>query len=168
MSKYVRGRVNESLNLGTLAAVTSVSDTWDEAMVEAGRITSVIATWALEGFTEGAAIGPIMVGVAHSDYTDGEIDEYIETTGSWDVGDKVQQERANRKIRIVGVFPTSPGSSAAGSSVLNDGKPIKTKLNWFLTTGDTLKMWAYNTGGSPVATTTPILKLNGHANIFLD
>jgi len=108
--------------------------------------------------------GPIVVGVAHSDYSDSEVEAWFENTGSWEQGDKIQQEVARRKIRLVGVFDTP--ESASHVLVLNDGKPIRTKCGWMLTTGQTLKVWAYNAGTSALSNTVPIVEQSGHANLW--
>ncbi len=167
MGKYQRGQVEETLPLTTLAANTAVSDIFDETMAESGRITSIVATWDLDEWTEVANAGPIQVGLAHSDYTDAEILAWIQNTGSWNFGDQVQQEVAKRKIRWIGTFPSAP-AEGTGVAVLNDGKPIKTKLNWRMRTGQSLRLWAFNQGSAAVATTVPLVHIIGHANIFYD
>jgi len=168
MGGYLKGNIDESLSLGTLASLTLVSDTWDETVVEKTFVSSIVAIWSLSDFTPAIGDGPILVGVAHSDYTDAEIEAVLENTGSWDQGDLVQQETARRLVRIIGKFELEAvaGSTFGGASVLNDGKPIKTKLNWTLVTGQTLRHWAYNLGSSPIATTVPLLKVSGHANLW--
>lgn len=166
MKGYVKGNLDEGLVLSTLGAQTLVSIVFDEVMREKGRISSIDTTWGLSDWTAGADDGPIVVGVAHGDYTDAEIEEVIENTGSWDIGDKIAQEVGKRLVRIVGAF----GSDTAGvfkQIVLNDGKKIKTKLNWQVATGNTLKVFAYNSGTSALADGA-IVRLNGHANIFYD
>ncbi len=164
-SKYVRGRVDEQVSMTTLAPKTLVSALFDENVDEEMRISSIKATWSLSDLTEGSGIGPIQVGIAHGDYTDAEIEEVIENTGSWDRGDLIAQEIAKRKIRTVGVFPTT--LSGTGVAVLNEGRQITTKLNWLLQTGQTVRVWAYNQGSNAVATTVPIVSLQGHANLWL-
>ncbi len=109
--------------------------------------------------------GPIVFGVAHSDYTDAEIEEVIENTASWDEGNKVQQEVAKRLVRTIG---TMVGTELAGVSDVkfNKGVPVKTKLNWILTTGDTLRLWGYNKSDGALSGTAPIIRANGHANLW--
>ncbi len=162
---YLRGNVDEVLALSTLASLTLISAVFDEVVDEQCWVSSVRAIWAMQRFSTQADDGPIMVGLAHSDYSDAEIEEFIENTGSWTRGDLVAQERARRKIRIVGIFETGALSSAE-ATVLNDGKPITTKCGWMLVTGATLRFWAYNLGTSPLATTDPRLELQGHANLW--
>ncbi len=165
-SAYMRGSVNTSLSLGTLAAATLVSVVLGDAVTETTKISSVRTTWSMTDFTGSAGDGPISVGWAHSDYTDAEIEEYVETVGSWEAGDLVEsREIGKRLIRRVGTF-ASLGGGASETSVLNDGKPIRTKLNWILNTGQTLRMWAYNEGTSALATTVPIVRTQGHANLW--
>ena len=115
--------------------------------------------------TPTAADGPIMAGVCHSDYTNTEIEEWIEQGASWDQGDMVAQEEARRKIRLVGVFNTTGPGAQGAASVLNDGRPITTKCKWQLTTGDTVKFFAYNQGSGALAAGA-VLHVNGHANLW--
>ncbi len=163
---YVRGNINEQLDLGTLAAKDLIKADFDEVAVEKTFVSSIVATYIIVEFTEAVGDGPISVGIAHSDYTDSEIEGFIEATGSWDPGDKIQQEIGKRLIRRIGMF--NPRTDALlGTSRLNDGEPIKTKLNWTLTTGKTLSLWAYNHGTSALATTDPEVIMEGHANLWV-
>ncbi len=164
MGRYIRGSVDDTVSLTTLAATTVISEDFDNVVNERTLVSSIVATYAMANFTADAADGPIMVGIAHSDYTDGEIEEFIETIGGWDEGNKTAQEKMNRKIRRIGVFQ-SP-ATAAEDVVLNDGKAIKTKLNWILLQGQTLSLWAYNMGSSALATTVPVVHAQGHCNLF--
>ncbi len=159
--RYLRGRIDEGLSLGTLAAKTLVVDTWDQTVSERTLVSSIVSAWSIDELTDDQ--GPIMIGVAHSDYTAAEIEEVIENAGSWDEGNKIDQERAKRLVRTVGIFAVGGGEDQA----LNDGKPIKTKLNWILSAGDTLDMWAYNMSAAALSTTVPIVQAQGHANLWV-
>ncbi len=163
MQGYLKGNVDEELNLGTLASKTLVADTWDESPEEKTLISSIVATWSLDGIVSGQ--GPLIFGVAHSDYSDAEIEAVIENQASWDQGSKVEQEIAKRLVRQIGQFVNETGSGT-NDVQFNDGKPVKTKLNWRLNTGDTLKMWAYNVSGAALSTSAPVMKCNGHANLW--
>ncbi len=156
-SRYLRGRVDEdSGDLGTLATKTAIVASFDEVVDDATRVSTIVATWAMEAMTAGD--GPLEVGVAHGDYTLAEIEEYIENTGSWNESDKVQsREVARRLIRSVGIV-------SADEPRLNDGKPVRTKLNWLLNEGQTLDLWVYNYGAA--LTTGAVLNVNGHANLW--
>ncbi len=138
-----------------------------DVLTEEAFLSSVKATWSLNKWTSGADDGPILVGVCHSDYSDAEIEAWIENTGSWETKDKVQgREIGRRLIRRVGTFRSQGGDTGDTNYVLNDGKPIHTKCGWMLSTGQTLKVWAYNQGGSALATTDPAVRAEGHANIW--
>ncbi len=163
MGKYIKGNVDEQSELGALAGKTLISTNFDEVTREAARISSLVASWALEGFTVGPDDGPILVGVAHSDYTDAEIEQVIENSGAWDLGNKIAQEQAKRLVRRVGMFRVS--GQATGIMTLNEGQPIKTKLNWQLNTGATLKVWGYNTGSGTLITGA-VIALQGHVNLW--
>ncbi len=166
--RYLKGNLDFELDLGTLAANALVSGILGNTVTERTLVSSVVATWALSDMTINAGDGPILCGVAHSDYSDAEIEAVIENTGAWAEGDLIAQEIAKRKVRQIGKFDqsSSEGGVFSGASVLNEGRPIKTKLNWILTTGQTLRFWAYNTGDSALATTDPDMTVNGHANLW--
>ncbi len=165
MGRYIKGNVQNTLDLGTLAAKTLISATLGGTVEERSLISSIVSSWALSDFTNAIGDGPIAFGVAHSDYSDAEIEEVLELTGTWKEGDLKAQEVMKRKVRRIGVFPSSP-SDSSGNVVVNDGRPIKTKLNWILQTGKTLKIWAYNMGDSAIATTDPDMTVLGHVNLF--
>ncbi len=155
--KFLKGNIDEANPLSTLADGAVVKSDFDETVNERSLVTSIEATWNLRSGTVGQ--GPIIVGIAHSDYTAAEIQEVIDNTGSWNEGDKVQQEVAKRLVRIIGSFP---GDLA--DEDLNDGKPVKTRLNWVLLQGQTLSTWALNKSGATLTTGTLVIN-QGHANI---
>ncbi len=163
-SKYVKGAIDTDLSLTTLAAKTPVSETTNQTVVDTARVSTIEAVYTLADFTPGANIGPIAFGVMHSDYTDAELEAWLESSGSWDLGNMVERENRSRRIRQIGVF-NSP-TLASDSSRHNDGRMTKTKLNWVLTEGDGLSFWCYNLGNQPVATTVPNFNVLGHANIW--
>ncbi len=163
MGRYIRGNIAENLALGTLGAnvlISGVTDTVNERTL----ISSVVATYSLAGLTPGENIGPVLVGLAHSDYTDAEIEAWVENQTGWDEGDLVSREIANRKIRRIGLFDEP--ATANLSVALNEGRTIKTKLNWIVNQGQGLSLWAYNTGTAAIATTDPNVHMQGHANLW--
>ncbi len=163
MGRYVKGNIDEDFALGTLAANTAVLEASD-VVGDRMLISSVDVAYTLAGFTAADNVGPVEVGFAHSDYTLAEIEGFLELTTSWNEGDLVDREISGRKIRRIGVFDTP--ASAGESYTLNDGKPIKTKLNWILNAGQGLNWWVYNQGGASFATTDPNMHITGHANLW--
>ncbi len=165
MGRYLKGNVDEELAATALAPKDVVGAVFDEVVNERTRITSIDATYSLANFTPIANAGPLIVGVAHSDYSDAEIEEWIESTGQWNEGDLVaSREIGKRLIRQIGAFATP--DDAADIVTLNDGKAIKTRLNWILLQGQTLRLWVYNSGSAAVATTAPSVTVNGKVNLF--
>ncbi len=164
MGRYIRGTIDISFDLGTLAGNTLISATIGGTVTERTLVTSIVTTWGVDAWTPSTNVGPLLVGVAHSDYTDTEIEQYIELATSWSEADKIGQEVGRRKVRRIGLILT-PGSAVL-NAILNEGRPVKTKLNWILTQGQTLKVWAYNTGTGNFATTDPDVTVSGHANLF--
>ncbi len=163
--RYLRGEVNQTMTLTTLAGRTIAVEVEDETVEESTWLSSVKLTWALSELTPGTDDGPVAVGIAHSDYSSTEIEEWIENTGSWKEGDLVQsREVGKRLIRQVGIF--AEPATALAPVTLNDGKPIRTKCGWLLTSGDTIQFWAYNLGTSAFATTAPLVAILGHANLW--
>ncbi len=163
MSGYYKGIVEETTAATALPARTLVGVDMDEVVNEKSLISSLVCTWALDQLT--GPQGPLFVGVAHSDYSDAEIEAVIEAAGTWDRGNKIARELAKRLIRTIGSFGPSEGG-VVEDLVLNNGLPIKTKLNWMLQTGDTLKIWIYNSGDAAVSSTIPIVRTIGHANLW--
>ncbi len=164
-ANYLRGSIDEEVSLTTLAAATLTSAPFDETVTETTRISTIIVAASLSNWTDIANAGPILFGVSHSDYTEAEVEEYIEQTASWSAADLVGKEVSGRKIRRIGVI--GGGATAAEAAVWNDGRGRKFKLNWTLNTGQGLRLWAYNLGSAAVATTVPVLELTGHANLWL-
>ncbi len=163
--KYLRGKIEFQLDLGTLGSKTLIGGVVSGAVIERTFVSSIVASYSLAEFTDAIGDGPIMVGVAHSDYTDAEIEAFIENSGSWNAGNLTAQEVAKRKVKIIGVFESSVADSS-GIETLQDGRMIKTKLNWILITAQNLRFWAYNAGLSAIATTQPEFHVDGHANLW--
>ncbi len=162
--RYIKGPIQNRFTLGTLAATTLLSSTNSDSVSEKAWLSSIVATWSMDQFTDAIGDGPILVGIAHSDYSDAEIEAFVEQVTGWDEGDLVSKEISSRKIRRVGTFGID--GPALSGTVLNDGRPIRTKCGWMLTTGDSIKYWAYNQGSSDLATTSPAIVTAGHANLW--
>ncbi len=162
MRGYVKGNVNEALAIGALAANTLVSALFDETPVERMLASSLVATYSIDDLLAGQ--GPYIFGVAHSDYTDAEIEAFIENAGSWDTGDKIAQEVAKRLVRIIGSMVGEQGTGTDDVR-FNEGVPVKTKLNWMLNTAQTLRLWIYSKD-SGVTTTGSVLHCDGHINLW--
>ncbi len=95
--------------------------------------------------------GPLIIGVAHSDYTAAEIEEWLEASASWAKGNKIAQEQARRKCRQIGIF-----GSVDETDILNDGKPLRVKLGFPIESGSGLQLWVFNDSGSTMTTGTTI------------
>ncbi len=147
-----KAKTTAELPLATLATDTAVKVALVSAADGPYRCMSVTLTWVLKGLTSGE--GPITVGLAHSDYTVAEIKEAIESAGAISLGSKIEQEQGNRLVREIGTFDSNL------SSALNEGEPIKTRLNWRMNVGDTPVAFAYNNDDNSL-TTGAILHVSG-------
>jgi len=108
---------------------------------------SALATYAIRDLTVGE--GPIQVGLIHGGLTLQELEEWIEQASMFSrgtIGAREIQSRG-RYIRLVGTF-----SGEKSHEVLNNGLPIKTKLNYPIETNGLLTMFAYNNSGALLTT----------------
>lgn len=161
-ANFVVIRFSASLPLLTLASNTVLlTGLFGGASAQindrAVRLVSVDGYWAIRGVTAGE--GPIMVGVAHSDYSVAEIQECL-TSNALDTGDMISTERSRRLVRDVGQF-----SNAGTNEVLNDGRPKRTKVGITTPTGFDYSMWAWNKSGATL-TTGAVLEVSGKAYII--
>ena len=162
--KYIRGNINETLDLATLGGLALTSTGFDDVVNEKTLISSIVVTANMIGITSSNDNdGPIMVGVAHGDYSMAEIEAVIENQGSWNEGDLVNQETQKRWVRKLGVFKFPLGTDGVES--LWDGAERKFKLNWILMQGQILSLWVYNLGTSAIDTGAKVY-LEGHANLW--
>ncbi len=131
--------------LATLADATVVVGAVTGSADGAYRAMSHKAVWSLRGLTAGE--GPITVGYAYSDYSVTEIKEALEIANSISIGSKLEQEKANRLVRVIGQF-----AGQSTDETLNDGKPMTTRLNWFVPIGKAVNIFAYNESGAQLNT----------------
>jgi len=136
-------RASPAQPLLTLAGVTVL--TTAVTPVADGEYTLVSLKMTHNVLTLTSNEGPITIGFAHSDYSDTEIKECLEQSGAISLGGKVEQEQANRLVRVIGVVSDL-------EPMLNNGNPVKTKLNWKMTIGDTVQLFAYNDNSSALTT----------------
>ncbi len=147
-------RTSAQLALGTLGNVTVINGAVFGNADGAYRIMSTNVLWTMKNLTAGE--GPIHVGYAHGDYTVTEIKEAIESASSISIGNMVEQERGQRRVRLVGSF-----SGEVGEEALNEGRKIRTKLNWLIPIGTNFNMFAYNDSGVNPLTTGAIVDHTG-------
>ncbi len=160
---YRKVQIEEQMGLTTLATKTALAAVIVGAPNDTVRVSSVKLNnvWDDMTGTGGTANedGPLLIGVAHGDYSVTEIKEFLEASTSIDFGDKIAAERTRRLIRVIGTLSAMQISDPA------NGGLRKIKLNWLLEEGSTLNIWAFNTGGSSL-TTGSQLNVSGHANVW--
>ncbi len=163
--RYLRGQINEEIVCANLVGRDAKAQTVADTVIDTTWCSSVRLLVSISDGIPVEGSGPIVFGVAHSDYTAAEIEEYIENIESWNIGDLRSQEQAKRKIRRMGVIEMPP--SIPETIVSNDGRPYTQKCNWMLNPGQTLKVWAYNDGLVDIGGTGEyLLKFDGHANLW--
>ncbi len=140
-----RVRIASSPAIGALATEDVVVVPITASVADKLRLISfnAIYTWV---DIAAAVDGGLEFGLCHSDYSAAEVEECLEAANSIDLGDKIAQEQANRLVRRVGSM--SSVSAATGQEAqFNEGRQVKTKLNWLLSAGDTLNIWMRNGSG---------------------
>ncbi len=147
-------RVAAGFGTGALAALDVSVAAITTAATDPYRLMSVDLTYKIVDLGAATDDGQEF-GLAHSDYSDTEIEQCLESQGSIDLGDKIAQEQANRLVRSIGQMTGSP--VAGGGLDFNDGRPKKTKLNWLMSTGDTLNLWIRNGSGAAWTTGSAIV-----------
>ncbi len=102
-------------------------------------------SWSSKGATAGE--GPIVVGLAHGDYTAAEIVENLDVA-FLGPGTKIEQERARRLVRRVGEI-------ANANSIFHiapEGGLIRTKSKFMVQSGKAANMWVVNKSGAQLTT----------------
>ncbi len=136
--------VDNGIALSTLAAGVAIAADLTTLGVAKFTVISADLMWTIKGLTAGE--GPITVGIANGDLTVSNIGETLDANPT-NKSDIIARERARRPVRRAGVF-----HGLSSEEVLNDGKPIRTKLRTTLDTGVELTMFARNQTGSTLTT----------------
>ncbi len=105
-------------------------------------------SWTMRGHTAGE--GPLIVGIAHGDYSVTEIKENLDVDYT-DPEDKINRERAGRLVRRVGQF-----HGLAAEEALADGEEILTKCKFVVGNSRSLDGFVMNRSGATLTTGTII------------
>ncbi len=151
-------RIAASAALGALATKDVVVSAITSAVADKLRLISVNFSYTWVDIAA-AVDGGMEFGLCHSDYSAAEVEECLEAANSIDLGDKVTQEQANRLVRSIGSM-SSVSAATGQEAVFNDGRKMKTRLNWLLSAGDTLNVWMRN-GSGIVYTTGSSIEIQG-------
>ncbi len=141
-----RVRIANTVAPGALAAGAVITGVGSNATTNSMRFISLDASYSWTDIQQITDDG-MEFGVAHSDYTSAEVEAALEAGASMDIGNLVSsREVGQRLVRVIGVMPAM--ASAAGAGVaFNDGRRVKTRLNWPAAIGDTLNFWMRNASG---------------------
>ncbi len=145
-----KGSVHEELTLLTLANSTVFTVAPDDVAESDIYCVSADLALSLDGMTPGE--GPLIVGLAHSDYNATEIEEFVENEGNMFAElDQIAIEINRRKIRVIGKF-----NGLAAQEILFDGRVKRIPVRMLFTEGAGLRFWAYNRSGVALTTGTVI------------
>ncbi len=139
-------KIASEFAIGALAALDVITGAMTNVVADKLRLISVNLSY---GISNHAAVidDGYTFGLAHSDYSAAEIEECLESGASIDLGNKVSQEQANRLVREIGQI-NGAGVVVSEGIPFNDGMPVRTKLNWLLSEGDSLNVWVRNASGA--------------------
>ncbi len=134
---------NQEFSLGAIADEDVITAASAHSAQDRMYLITHIGTWATHGFT--AAEGPVQFGLAHSDLTAAEIEEYLENTAAWFEDDLIGQLTMLRGkwIKRVGVL-----SLLTPDEILFDGRPKKTRLGFYINEDAKVNLWARAAGGA--------------------
>ncbi len=143
-----------SVALGTLGdnAVITVgsSGSYGEDLF----IISVDLSASIRGLTAGEG-DPMTLTISHSDYSDAEVQEALDVT-LVDPDDKIEQERARRLVRKVGVFQQEgqmDDTFTALRALGRNGNPVmRQKCRFSIGDGFTLDIGVWNRSGGALQT----------------
>ena len=134
-----------SVTLSTLAANTVVDAAlFDTVLGEDLFCISTDLECQLQGFT--AAEGPLEFGMAHSDYSEGEVEEAL-SVSFFNPDNKIEQERARRAVRRIGAFP-----GLTTNEVFRDGTKYRQTLKFSVGNGFTVNLFVANRGPGTLTT----------------
>ncbi len=140
-------RIHANAAAGALASEDVAVAAITNASVDPYRLMSIDVAWAWQEIG-GSADDGMSFGVAHSDYTAAEVEECLEAIGAIDRGNKVAQEQSNRLVREIGTIQSTISGTVGTTVNMNEGLPVKTKLNWYMSIGDQLNVYMRNSSGT--------------------
>lgn len=151
-ASFRKVQTNFSGGLGTLASLVATTIALSNAVTTECRVSRLKGTLLWNDATSG---DQIFCGIAHSDYTDPEIEQWIESTGGVDFGNLIDGEISRRLIRNIGgmIAPDVPSLR------------FNQKLNWRLDEGDNLNIFVYNRSPDPLNTGSELVMM-GEMNLF--
>ncbi len=151
-ANFRKVQTNFAGGLGTLASLVATVISLSNGMSTECRVSRLKGTLLWNDATAGDTI---YCGIAHSDYTSAEIEEWIESTGGVDFGNLIDGEISRRLIRNIGgmIAPDVPSLR------------FNQKLNWRLDDGDSLNIFVYNRGPDPLNTGSELIMM-GEMNLF--
>ncbi len=150
---FVGIRVNNSVALSTLADGAVLKLTLMQVTQEFYAITGHLS-YSIRDLAAGE--GPLLIGLAHGDYTVTEIKEAIEADQT-SQGTKIEQEQTRRKVRDVGFVG---GAASAEDALFDHGRIQKTKMGFHLEDGQNAVAWVQNLTGATL-TTGAFLEVTG-------
>ncbi len=153
-------RLTVTLAVGGLVSLDMISGTMIATSDTRYRLLSIKGLWSWQHVTQ--IDGALIFGIAASGYSAANIEEWMESSTSINQGSRTANEQADRKIRQIGIMPPTTTTGSQNERTLNDGRPIKTRVNWATPIGAQPSMWAYNASDENY-TTGSLLSFQGQA-----
>ena len=137
------------ITLSTLANNTGIKQASPMAITEDYRIISMELAAQLEGVTSSET--PIHLYLCNDELSVAEIAESITNVGPLDRSDRLQQERAERSVFLVGTFN---GTAVSIPIRGHDGQEgiVKKTIRWTYSSGQGFTLVAFNQSGGTLTT----------------
>ncbi len=153
--------------LTTLAAKDAVAITSPIVLVDDFRILKSEVVAMVNGLTAGQGRG-LVLGIASGDFSAAEIEEALEVNGPTNRGQQIENERAMRNVRILGVAdPNDPASTQVVFRDINTNAPMMiSKHRWTYSNPSGWDWFVYNLGGS-LTTGATVQLIAKHFGVWL-
>ncbi len=155
----VKIHTEQNTSIAGLASKTVTKFTQALAMETSFRMLRAEIQMSLVGWSQSEETGPLMIGMAPNQYTNIEIEEWIEENGPSSPRDDTPMERSRRRIWILGMFVPERGIDGQ-QSILKMSKVLKPQ--WTFTVGSSpggWNYWFYNWSGSAMNAETKVLQI---------
>ncbi len=144
-------RERTTVALSTLAAGTAIKLTGGVTLQEDFRILKSQLTAIVHGLTAGDGVG-LLLGICNGELSAAEIAEAINTDGPADRNDRVEQEEAERWVKVLGALEGAIESTTVMFHNAEGGPIITSKDRWTYSDPEGWAFFVFNATGSVMST----------------
>ncbi len=157
-------REDDIITLATLASKTVVKQDAALVMAEDFRMIKVRSFIHLHGGTFTDNDGPLIIGIANDELTVAEIKECLEANGPLNRNDRIPEERSMRAVFELAMLQFVEGGAVVQQIVET---PLESIIRWTFSNPEGWTWFAYNFGGSALATGGVIKLRNKYFGVWV-